>query len=491
MIKLLADLRSAGIVRRRSIPGEQALDSLDALVIVADAAAAPAHSKLPDTPYMRTLWQQSQASPGQIVPGRLGAAGRARVFLLTAPQTAGTFDYLQQAGTVLRDVATARPARMGLVVLAREPAPWFEALLAAALAQSFALPQWRRQSEPAWRLERVELFGAPALPLRRIAATARAGNLVRWLTAMPPNLLDATGYRKLLGQLARRHGLRLRWYSQAALQRLGAGAFLAVARSNPRRDAGIARLSWGRRGARPDVALVGKGITFDTGGINLKPHRSMLDMHTDMSGSAVALASLIALSELDSPLAAEAWLAITENNTGPDAYRPQEVVQALNGTTIQVIHSDAEGRMALADTLSLAARTRPKLMLDFATLTGTCVYALGERYSGVFSTRPELAAKLVAAGAASGERVWSFPMDADYDQELRSSVADVLQCTVDSHADHILAARFLSRFVPKDIPWAHVDLSAATRKGGLGAVGTDVTGFGARLTLQLLLAGRP
>jgi leucyl aminopeptidase len=127
-------------------------------------------------------------------------------------------------------------------------------------------------------------------------------------------------------------------------------------------------------------------------------------------------------------------------------------------------------------------------VLDYATLTGSCVYALGERYSGVFSNRPELAARLVAAGVASGERVWNFPMDADYDTELKSSVADVVQCTLDSHADHILAARFLSRFVPKDIPWAHMDLSAATHKGGLGAVTTDITGFGPRVTLQLLLA---
>ena len=165
------------------------------------------------------------------------------------------------------------------------------------------------------------------------------------------------------------------------------------------------------RGAHPDVALVGKGILFDTGGINLKPHRSMLDMHTDMAGSAVALATLIALAELRAPLAADAWLAITENHIGPHAYRPQDVVRAANGTTIQVIHTDAEGRMVLADTLALAARTRPQLMIDFATLTGACVYALTERMSGVFTNRPALAAQLVAAGRHSGERVWSFPFD--------------------------------------------------------------------------------
>ena len=197
---------------------------------------------------------------------------------------------------------------------------------------------------------------------------------------------------------------------------------------------------------------MGKGILFDTGGINLKPHRSMLDMHTDMSGSAVALASLVALSELRAPLAADAWLAITENNIGPSAYRPQEIVRACNGTTIQVIHTDAEGRMVLADTLALAARTRPRLTLDFATLTGACVYALTERYSGAFTNREPLAARLVAAGAATGERVWNFPLDEDFDSDLESEHADIVQCAVEGKGDHILAARFLKRFISQSPP---------------------------------------
>ena len=213
----------------------------------------------------------------------------------------------------------------------------------------------------------------------------------------------------------------------------------------------------------------------------------MLDMHTDMSGSAVALATLVALAELRAPLAADAWLAITENHIGPRAYQPQEVVRAANGVTIQVIHTDAEGRMVLADTLALAGRTRPRFMIDFATLTGACVYALTERMSGVFTNRPALVPTLLDAGRASGERVWNFPFEEDYDADLESKVADVMQCAVDGKGDHILATRFLSRFVPEDIPWAHVDLSSATRSGGLAHVTTDVTGFGVRFALELLL----
>jgi leucyl aminopeptidase len=126
-------------------------------------------------------------------------------------------------------------------------------------------------------------------------------------------------------------------------------------------------------------------------------------------------------------------------------------------------------------------------MIDFATLTGACVYSLTERMSGVFSNRPALAAELVEAGRLSGERVWNFPFEADYDADLESKVADIVQCTLEGKGDHILATRFLARFVPEDIPWAHVDLSSATRSGGLAHVGTDITGFGVRFALQLLL----
>jgi leucyl aminopeptidase len=126
-------------------------------------------------------------------------------------------------------------------------------------------------------------------------------------------------------------------------------------------------------------------------------------------------------------------------------------------------------------------------MIDFATLTGACVYSLTERMSGVFTNRPELAARLVEAGRASGERVWNFPFDSDYDAELESKVADVLQCTVDGKGDHILAARFLGRFVPDELPWVHVDLSSSSRSGGLAHINTDITGFGVRYALELIL----
>jgi leucyl aminopeptidase len=191
------------------------------------------------------------------------------------------------------------------------------------------------------------------------------------------------------------------------------------------------------------------------------------------------------------PYSVDAWLAVTENRLSPTAYKSQDVVSAANGTSIQVIHTDAEGRMVLADTLALAARDEPKLMIDYATLTGSCVAALTQRYYGVFTNRARANQWLLEAGSTSGERVWPFPMDEDFDQMLRSDVADVKQCAVDGHGDHVLAARFLSRFVPKSIPWVHVDLSAGEHKGGLAHVPTDITGFGVRFTLELLQSATP
>jgi leucyl aminopeptidase len=238
---------------------------------------------------------------------------------------------------------------------------------------------------------------------------------------------------------------------------------------------------------RKPLALVGKGICFDTGGNNLKPFKSMLDMHEDMQGSAVALGTLLALSRLGYRHPVDCWLAVTENRIGPSAYKSRDVVTASNGTTIEIIHTDAEGRMALADALALADAESPLAMIDYATLTGTCVYALSSRYSGVFSNRMGLYPMLKSAGRASGERVWGFPMDADYDESIDSKVADVSQCSVDSSGDHILAARFLRRFVSNETPWIHMDLAAGHNKGGLGLVPSAVTGFGVRFTVNLLL----
>jgi leucyl aminopeptidase len=407
---------------------------------------------------------------------------------------ASAYERLDLAGRMMRELVRPGVASLQCHAAgfdAAEAPSVLEAVASAALAAAAPMPQ--RKSKPALppELRTIAVHGGRRADLDLAVALSRGNHLARWLTALPPNDLDCIAYRGALQRLARSEGWSFRFYGERALARLGAGAFLAVTRANPHRGAGIVRLTYRPPGARRvrRIGLVGKGVCFDTGGINLKSHKGMYLMHGDMQGSAVAVGTLLALARGGTPLEIDCWLALTENQIGPRAYRPQEVVQAMNGVTIQVVHSDAEGRMLLADTLALAARARPALLLDFATLTGACVNAITDRYSGAFTNRPELEGVLQEAGRASGERVWCFPMDEDFDTELDSSIADVLQCAVESKGDHILAARFLARFVPGDLPWAHIDLAASERKGGLAHVPTEFTGFGVRFAAQLLRGG--
>ncbi len=310
-----------------------------------------------------------------------------------------------------------------------------------------------------------------------LCAKAEGNLLTRELTMLPPNELTPGAYRKRVKKLAASEGWKHQEFDLKALRKMGAGAFVAVAQGSDPEDAAIVHLQRRVKGAKKTVALVGKGICFDTGGNNLKPARYMHGMHEDMNGSAVALGILLAATRAGLPVNIDCWLAIAQNHIGPRAYKQNDVITALNGTTIEIMHTDAEGRMVLADTLTLAVKQKPDVMMDFATLTGSMHVALGSRYSGIFSNRDDLAQQALAAGKSSGERIWAFPMDADYETDLESKIADIKQCTLDGEADHILATRFLSRFAG-DTPWLHMDLSASSSKGGLGAVGSDVTGFG-------------
>ncbi len=295
--------------------------------------------------------------------------------------------------------------------------------------------------------------------------------------------------RSQVRSLAKHYGWNFKRFASKDLQALNAGAFLAVAQGNDDDSAGIVRLRYrpAAKQAHADLSLVGKGIIFDTGGTNLKPFQSMLDMHGDMQGSAVALGTLLAISELKLPIAVDCWLALTENRIGPKAYKSQDVVTAANGKTIQTIHTDAEGRMVLADTLVLASREQPGIIFDYATLTGSCVNAITPRYSGVFTNRPDLHPRLKGTGRHCGERVWPFPIGKEFLDDLKSDTADLLQCSPKGSGDHILAASFLNEFVEKETPWVHMDLSAGHNDAGLGHIGSRFTGFGVRYTMSVIL----
>jgi leucyl aminopeptidase len=481
-----------------------------AIVVLPLSPTAADWAALPHGALLRAAYQAKERKPGDSVTLKVGSRAETTLLVVCLPDNATPFETLQSGGRLARTALDAEPHSVLLTAQGcrEENAAGFICALVAGLeAAAFRFASFKSKPKPHTPLAQIDIaFAGKLADLELTLATAGGNNLARWLTALPPNMLDAAGYRRLLRDFAAHLKLGFTFFGEARLQRLGAGAFVAVSQGNATRDAGIAYLAYRpgverpgaatRGGARAAstpaaVSLVGKGICFDTGGTNLKTHKSMLDMHTDMEGSAVALGSLYALHAMRSPLAVDCWLAITENRTGPLAYKPQDVVRAYNGTTIQVIHTDAEGRMVLADTLSLAAARKPRAIIDYATLTGACVYALTERYSGAFTNRPEARDMIEAAGRASGERVWCFPMDSDFDTDLESSVADVLQCATEGKGDHILAARFLNRFVPAEIAWLHLDLSAGSRAGGLAHIGTEITGFGVRYTLELLRSGWP
>ncbi len=458
-----------------------------ALVLL--AASAPL-SALPGAAELRATLKRRDLKPDALAQSPVAvqlAGGTLAVYAMLAPE-ASLFDTHEQIRKALAVLLAEHPKRLAIAVLgnAEFKTRAAEAAVYVALVNASPLPTRKAKTDNA--LQRIAVHGQLSKDAyARVRAVAEGNVLCRSLTALPPNALTPADYRKRIRALAKDYGWTVEELSYAKLKKMGAGAFCAVAQGSPVKDAAIVRLSY--RGAaskkvRP-LALVGKGICFDTGGHNLKPARYMQRMNEDMNGSAVVLGILAAVSRMKRPVNIDAWLAIAENHIGPDAYRPSEVVKALNGTTIEIVHTDAEGRMALADALTLAAREHPAQIVDFATLTGAMHVAVGVRMSGIFATDSTLAHQASRAGAASGERVVAFPAPADYDSALDSDVADIKQCTLDGEADHILATRFLSRFVG-DTPWIHVDLAAHICKGGLGAVMSDTNGFGVGWGVALL-----
>ncbi|MDK9723486.1 MAG: leucyl aminopeptidase family protein [Sterolibacteriaceae bacterium MAG5] len=445
----------------------------------------PAGDGLPASLPERALWtavlarRDTQAAELAKAPqtADLPAGGRAACVMIDGK--APRFERLTLLRKGVMALLEETPKELAIVDLGAGRDAVLDAVYAACV-NGVPLPARKKKAaKPLARLV-VETAAATAADCAPVLALARANLLARELTALPPNELTPASYRKRIRGIAKEKGWKIEEYDFKRLRKMGAGAFCAVAQGSDHEDAAIVKLSWRPKGAKKSLALVGKGICFDTGGHNLKPARYMQGMHEDMNGSAVALALLQAVAEMKLPVAVDAWLAIAHNHLSPGAYKQNDIVTALDGTTIEIVHTDAEGRMVLADTLTLASRAKPDLIVDFATLTGSMIGALGNRYAGVFASGDELAVQAIGAGRASGERVCVFPMDADYEageSGLESKVADVKQCTMAGEADHILAARFLKRFT-NERPWLHMDLSSCSCGGGLGAVGTDLTGFG-------------
>jgi len=407
--------------------------------------------------------------------------------------TIGSFDLLTLARKLVATHSSSNPSQLGLVVSGfdeTESERIAEALISAALAASATMPQFKSDKKLPSRLVKLSLYGIRARHgFKQSIAVAEGNALTRSLSILPSNKLTPTEYLKKVKEIACDNKWKLEFYDEATLKKKKAGAFLAVSQGSPRTDAGIVRLRYTPKTATREkkVFLVGKGICYDTGGTNLKPANYMFGMHEDMQGSAVALGTLLALTKLNFNRPVECWMALAMNHIGPKAYKPNDVITASDGTTIEIVHTDAEGRMVLSDTLALASKEKPSLIIDYATLTGACMHSIGTSYSGVFTNKKEWHASLIKAGEDSGERVWPFPLDEDFDEMIKSDIADVKQCSQESGVDHILASRFLQRFVKNDTPWIHMDLSSSNKKGGLAHIPTNTIGFGVRYCVNLLL----
>lgn len=300
--------------------------------------------------------------------------------------------------------------------------------------------------------------------LARGAALASGINFARDLGNLPGNVCTPTYLAGEARKLSRSHGLKLRVLERADMEKLGMNTLLSVAAgsSQPPKLIVLEYMA-GPKNQKP-VVLVGKGVTFDTGGISLKPAPEMDEMKFDMSGAGSVLGTLKAVAEMKLPLNVVGIVPATENMPGGRATKPGDIVTSMAGLTVEILNTDAEGRLILCDALTYAERYEPSAVIDIATLTGACVIALGHVVSGLFANNQPLAAEVLAAGETSGDRAWHLPLHDEYQEQLRSNFADFANIG-GRPAGAVTAACFLSRFTKK-YKWAHLDVAGTAWKSG-------------------------
>ncbi|MEM7027355.1 MAG: leucyl aminopeptidase family protein, partial [Pseudomonadota bacterium] len=473
--------------QKKALPTKKQVDAIQNWVMVFAHPFKNSQFIYSDKLVKRRKLLDSKAADKSAITIDLPNVIQSRIAYAAIESNTSTFDLLTLSRKLIAEHKDSNPSQIGIVVEGfddNESERIAEAVIAAILAVSSSMPNFKSEKQKDLKLKKISLFGLNKRHgFKQSFAVAEGNALTRSLSMLPSNMLTPTHYLKKVKEIARQNKWKLEFYSESDLKRKKAGAFLAVSQGSPKPDAGIIRLRYTPKQIKgKKIFLVGKGICYDTGGTNLKPANYMFGMHEDMQGSAVALGTLLALSKMDFDRPVECWMALAMNHIGPKAYKPNDVITACDGTTIEIVHTDAEGRMVLSDTLVLASKQKPSLIIDFATLTGTCMYAIGTSYSGIFTNKKEWHPELIKAGEDSGERVWPFPLDEDFDQMIKSDIADIKQCSQESGVDHILASRFLQRFVKNDVPWIHVDLSSSNKKGGLAHIPTDTIGFGVRYT---------
>ena len=354
-------------------------------------------------------------------------------------------------------------------------------------------PAAKQKKEDAHDIEAMSVveFDAGKMPeIEEGAAAAQAlaagVTLARDLVNMPANMATPTYMAKTAQGIADQHGLDSFVGGRKWARKQNMGAFLAVAKGAGEKPKFIVLEHNGDQPQMDTIVLVGKGITFDTGGISLKPSAGMGEMKSDMGGAAAVLGAMKVIGDLDLPLHVIGITPCTENMPDADAYRPADVITASNGKTIEIISTDAEGRMVLADALVYAQRYKPDAVIDLATLTGACVVALGEGVAaGMFANENALSEKLVAAGEATGERLWPLPLWDEYRRKIDTDVAD-MKNTGGRMGGVGTSAVFLREFT--DYVWAHLDIAgvAMLEKAGKPYQQRGATGFGVRLLVEFL-----
>jgi len=312
--------------------------------------------------------------------------------------------------------------------------------------------------------------------------------LTRNLVSEPPNVLNPATYVKEIQKLSRL-GLKIKSYNEKELKKLGLNALLGVGQGSSN-ETYLVTIEWNGKSnlKKEPLAFVGKGVCFDTGGISLKPPRFMEEMKYDMAGSAVVVGLLKSLALRKAKVNVVGVVGLVENMPGGNAQRPGDIVKSFSGKTIEILNTDAEGRLVLADALSFTEKKyKPKFIVDLATLTGAIIISLGEEYAGLFSNNDELSKNIFRAGENVNEKVWKLPLHKNYDKLMNSNIADVQNINYVGGAGSITAAQFLQRFILNKTPWAHLDIAGmAFSKKAANLNPGGATGFGVRLLNNLI-----
>ncbi len=377
---------------------------------------------------------------------------------------AGTEAFRRAAGTLLGAV---RGKREALAVLCSDNA---QALAEGLTLASYKYEEYKKGDEDKLKSLHLVVQDAGARvtvekTLAKVALYAEAVGLARDLVNRGPSDKSPKSLADLAETFADA-GVKVEVIDQEKAQELGMGSFLGVARGSAQPPYMVHMVYTPKAKTKKRVALVGKGVTFDSGGLSLKPAASMEDMKCDMAGAASVIAVFKVIARLQPKAEVHGIFAATYNMPGPDAYKPGDVLKAMNGKTIEVWNTDAEGRLILADALCLAAKQEPQVILDMATLTGAVVYALGSKVAGLMGNDRRAVQSVIAAGKRADEPYCELPLVEDYKENIKGNIAELLNISkVRGEAGSIIGGLFLQEFVG-DIPWAHLDIAGTAFSGG-------------------------